>query len=82
MTDSVHWALKVFAVVQAGFVLASASGVFTNGLARYAKLGISVTSFSIIFVPLLVNRVFKNKVLIRHAGFMLLAFHCIANNTL
>jgi len=74
--------MKVFAIVQAGFVLASVSGVFTNGLAKYGKLGISVTSFLIVLGPLLVNRVFKSKVMIRHAGLFLLTFHCIANNTL
>ena len=74
--------MKVIAIVQAGFVVASAIGVMTNGLASLARLGISVISFLIIFLPWVLTRVIKQKAFVRHVSLVWLAFHAIANNAL
>jgi len=58
----------VLTIVQACFVVASVVGVFTNGLASLSRLGISVFSFLILIVPLVLTRVTEQKAFVRHAG--------------
>ena len=72
----------MLAVVQAFFVLASVVGVFTDGLASLSRLVISVCSFLILIVPLVLTRVTEQKAFVRHVGLVWLTYHCIVNNAL
>ena len=82
MTDNLIWTMNWLVVVQACFVSASVVGVLTDGLASLTRLGISVTSFLIIVVPLALTRFTKHKGYVTHFSLVWLVYYSIVNNAL